>query len=82
MQSSQNVGMASVRSSCTHLHVKRYSVLVFTDAGLVQVWGEADTQSQLDGVARNQSVYERVASNLADIYYERNWQRCKTETNI
>ncbi len=31
---------------------------------LVRIWGEADIQSQLDGVARNQSVFEKLPKHL------------------
>ena len=30
------------------------------DEGLVSIWGEADVQSQLDGVVRNKVVYEKI----------------------
>ena len=39
---------------------------------LLGIWGATDVQSQLDGVARNRVVYQKIASALADLGYERN----------
>ena len=46
---------------------------------LLGVWGDADIQTQLDGVARNRSIYQQIATALADLGYERTWQQCKTK---
>lgn len=46
---------------------------------LVNIWGDADVLSQLDGVARNRSVYQKIATSLADAGFERTWQQCKTK---
>ena len=39
---------------------------------LLGIWGATDVQSQLDGVARNRVVYQKIASALDDLGYERN----------
>ena len=46
---------------------------------LVNVWGQANVQSQLEGVARNRTVYERVAKELRELGYDRTWQQCRTK---
>ena len=46
---------------------------------LVGVWGAEDVQSQLDGVARNKAIFEKIASSLANHGYNRTWQQCKTK---
>ena len=43
---------------------------------LVGVWGAEDVQSQLDGVARNKEIFEKIASSLANHGYHRTWQQC------
>ena len=46
---------------------------------LIDIWGAAGLQSQLDGVARNRSVYEKIAASLVDSGFDRTWQQCKTK---
>ena len=46
---------------------------------LVGVCGAEDVQSQLDGVARNKAIFEKIASSLANHGYHRTWQQCKTK---
>lgn len=46
---------------------------------LVGIWGAADVQNQLDGVARNRAIYEKISAALADLGYERTWQQWKTK---
>lgn len=46
---------------------------------LVSVWGQANVQSQLDGVARNRTVFEQIAKELAKLGYEKTWQQCRTK---
>ena len=46
---------------------------------LVGVWGAEDVQSQLDVVARNKAIFEKIASSLANYGYHRTWQQCKTK---
>ena len=48
---------------------------------LVSVWGEANVQSQLDGVVRNKDVYERVVGEMGNLGFERTWQQCRTKIN-
>ena len=31
---------------------------------LVSIWGEADVQSQLDGVIRNKVIYEKISRKM------------------
>ena len=45
----------------------------------MDVWGADSIQSQLDGIVRNKVVYQKVASNLAELGYECTWQQCKTK---
>ena len=46
---------------------------------LVGIWGAQDVQSQLDGVARNRSMFEKIATAMADLGFDRTWQQCKTK---
>ncbi len=46
---------------------------------LLGIWGDADIQSMLDGVARNHLVYQKIDSSLADLGYERTWEQCRTK---
>ena len=43
---------------------------------LVGVWGAEDVQSQLDGVARNKAIFEKIASSLVNHGYRRSLQQC------
>ena len=46
---------------------------------LVSVWSLENVQSELDGVARNRSIFERIARALAAKGYEKTWQQCRTK---
>ena len=46
---------------------------------LIGVWGEADIQSQLDGVARNRRIYEKISAQLREMAYEKTWEQCRTK---
>ena len=46
---------------------------------LVSVWGQANVQSELDGVTRNRSVFEGIAKELSDMGIEKTWQQCRTK---
>ena len=43
---------------------------------LIGVWGDGNIQTQLDGVARNRIIYQKIATELAELGYERTWQQC------
>ena len=47
---------------------------------LLGVWGEADVQSQLDGVSRNRIIYERIAASLKELGFpNKTWKQCRTK---
>ena len=46
---------------------------------LISLWGEANVQSQLDGVSRNRVIYERIARDMDSLGYERTWEQCRTK---
>ena len=46
---------------------------------LVSIWGEADVQSQLDGVIRNKVIYEKISRKMEAAGYPRTWQQCRTK---
>ena len=46
---------------------------------LVSIWGEADVQSQLDGVVRNKVVYEKISREMEKLGFIRTWQQCRTK---
>ena len=45
----------------------------------MSVWGEASVQSELDTVARDRVVFERIARQLEELGYEQMWQQCRTK---
>ena len=45
---------------------------------LLGVWGEADVQSQLDGVSRNRVIFEKIATSLREMGH-RTWEQCCTK---
>ena len=46
---------------------------------LVSIWGEADVQSQLDGVIRNKVIYEKISRKREVAGFPRTWQQCRTK---
>ena len=38
------------------------------------IWGDADVQSQLDGIVRNKAIYQKVATAMTQLGYSRTWQ--------
>ena len=46
---------------------------------LVGVWGQENVQSELDGVTRNRTVFERIAKEMRELGFERTWQQCRTK---
>ena len=46
---------------------------------LVGVWGQQNVQSELDGVTRNRTVFERIAKEMRELGFERTWQQCRTK---
>ena len=46
---------------------------------LVSHWGEADVQSQLDGLIRNKVIYEKISRKMEVAGFPRTWQQCRTK---
>ena len=46
---------------------------------LIAVWGEQNIQEQLDGVARNRVVYEKVSASLLEMGFTFTWKQCRTK---
>ena len=46
---------------------------------LIEVWGAADVQNQLDAVSRNRHIYQRISRDLQQLGYTKTWQQCKTK---
>ena len=46
---------------------------------LVSVWGQANVQSELDGVVRNRTIFERISRELKEMGIHRTWQQCRTK---
>ena len=42
----------------------------------ISIWGQDNVQRELDGVARNRTVYERISSELRKVVVEKTWQQC------
>ena len=43
---------------------------------ILSIWTENDIQSQLDGVARNSHIYEKIADDLG---HTKTWKQCRTK---
>ena len=46
---------------------------------MLSLWGAEAVQSQLDGVVRNRTIYERLSKEMCDLGYERTLQQCRTK---
>ena len=46
---------------------------------LISIWGQEDVQRELDGVIRNRTIYENVASELRKVEVEKTWQQCRSK---
>lgn len=46
---------------------------------LVSVWGQESIQSELEGVQRNRTIYQRIARELKDQGYDKTWKQCRTK---
>ena len=46
---------------------------------LIGIWGEEEVQNALDGVVRNKTIYQKVASAMAGLGYVKTWQQCRTK---
>ena len=46
---------------------------------LISIWGQEDVQRELDGVTRNRTIYEKVASELRKVGVEKTWQQCRSK---
>ena len=44
---------------------------------LIDIWGEAEIQNALDGVVRNKTVYQKVASAMNALNYNKTWQNAE-----
>ena len=46
---------------------------------LLAIWGEENIQEQLDGVARNRDIYEKISNCLSEQGFEYTWKQCRTK---
>ena len=46
---------------------------------LIGIWGEAEVQQALDGMVRNKTIYQKVATALNALGYEKTWQQYRTK---
>lgn len=46
---------------------------------LLAVWGDGKIQEELDGAVRNKAVFERIAKQLQEQGYERDWKQCRAK---
>ena len=46
---------------------------------LISIWGQEGVQRELDGVARNRTIFERIASELGKVGVEKTWQQCRSK---
>jgi hypothetical protein len=48
-------------------------------SALLGIWGDDEVQAKLDGVVRNKSIYQSIASQLVELGYEKTWKQCKVK---
>ena len=46
---------------------------------LLGIWGDANVQRELDGIVRNKTIYQKIATEMETRGYNRTWQQCKTK---
>ena len=46
---------------------------------LIAIWGESNVQEELDGAVRNQAIFQRIAKQLGEQGYERDWKQCRAK---
>ena len=46
---------------------------------LLVIWGEDKIQEELDGAVRNKAVFERIAKQLHEQGFERDWKQCRAK---
>ena len=46
---------------------------------LIGVWAEGDIQKKFDGSVRNKEIYKKLASDLQEQGYDRDWEQCKSK---
>ena len=46
---------------------------------LIAIWGESNVQEELDGAVRNQAIYQRIAKQLHEQGFERDWKQCRAK---
>ena len=44
---------------------------------LIGIWGKEEVQNALDGIVRNKTSYQKVASAMAGLGYVKTWQQCR-----
>lgn len=44
---------------------------------LIQLWGDESVQAQLERCTKNQSVYDRISSQMKDAWYSRTAVQCR-----
>ena len=46
---------------------------------LIAIWGESNVQGELDGAVRNQAICQRIAKQLREQGYGRDWKQCRAK---
>ena len=46
---------------------------------LIGVWAEGDIQKEFDGTVRNKEIYKKLATDLQEQGYDRDWEQCKSK---
>lgn len=48
----------------------------------LSVWGEENIQHQLDGAVRNKTIYKRIAKEMREHGYKREWLQCRNKITL
>ena len=48
---------------------------------LISIWGQENVQRDFDGVARNRTIYKRIASELGKLGINKTWQQCRSKVS-
>ena len=46
---------------------------------LISIWGDKKTQEELEGSIRNKNIYKKIANEMEEQGYSRDWEQCKAK---
>ena len=49
---------------------------------LIEIWGDDNIQSQLEGCHRNRKVYVRISRRMNESLFERTFEQCREKIKL